>query len=396
MASLGLPPDRKITDNLHPLPRRVIPKPNIEPSDVDAQIGGLQYVGSYNWVDSPSPTIIVPGSPPRWLDREMPFTVPPDSSGIVFVDQNGYRMKSMPLLPLIKAVEFMPRTQGRSDRDVHWPSVDFVTDRSNLRKLMRWIDGYAGRAFRIDAQLAGNGTVLLSRWETRTREQGLPTSYGFNFEGASTTPAAGCEGTTSHHRIVKYNFGGLSMIVRFEVDAFIPPVASPVNDIDFPNRLEVPEPSTTSPLAAPSPLSLADQRNPLTILQGGAMVPQSSLIEVKSPSQKSATKRKWAEIYPQLYLSQTPWLYKAIHRDGQFYTVRKTQLGSSELADVAVKSKLRFQKLRLALQVIKNTIIESGAQGRLSLVLENRELVVFNRRSEASCLPKDIMALFQE
>lgn len=341
----------------------------------------------------------------------MPFTVPQDSSGIVFVDQNGYRMKSMPLLPLIKAVEFMPRTQGRSDRDVHWPSVDFVTDRSNLRKLMRWIDGYAGRAFRIDAQLAGNGTVLLSRWETRTREQGRPTSYGFNFEQASTTPAAGCEGTTSHHRIVKYvslmeylycdiadcsirqDFSGLSMIVRFEVDAFIPPVASSIKDIDFSDRLE---PSTTFSLAVSSPLSSTDQRNPLTILQGGAMVPQSSLIEVKSPSQKSATKQRWAEMYPQLYLSQTPWLYKAIHRDGQFYTVKKTQLGSSELADVAVKSKLRFQKLRLALQVIKNTVVESGAQGRLSLVLENRELVVFNRRSEASCLPKDIMALFQE
>lgn len=197
------------------------------------------------WADNVLTQMAV-GSPPRWLDREMPFTVPQDSSSIVFVDQNGYRMKSMPLVPLIKAVEFMPQTQGRSDRDVHWPSVDFVTDRSNLRKLMRWIDGYAGRAFRIDAQLAGNGTVLLSRWETRTREQGRPTSYGFNFEEASTTPAAGCVGTTSHHRIVKYvsltellyrdiadcsirqNFGGLSMIVRFEVDAFIPPVASPV------------------------------------------------------------------------------------------------------------------------------------------------------------------------
>jgi hypothetical protein len=132
----------------------------------------------------------------------MPFTVPQDSSGVVFVDQNGFRMESMPLLPLIKAVDCMPQTQGRSAVD--WPSIDFVTDRSNLRKLMRWIDGYAGRAFRIDAQLAGSGTILLNRWETRTREQGLPTSYGFNFEEASTTAAVGCEGTTSHHRIVKY------------------------------------------------------------------------------------------------------------------------------------------------------------------------------------------------
>jgi hypothetical protein len=63
---------------------------------------------------------------------------------------------------------------------------------------MRWIDGYASRAFRIEAQLAGNGTVLLSRWETYTREKGLRTSSGFNFEEKSTAPAAGCEGTPPH------------------------------------------------------------------------------------------------------------------------------------------------------------------------------------------------------
>lgn len=62
MASIGLPPDRKITHDLHPLTRQVIPRPNIETSDVDAPIRALQYVGSYNWVDSPSPTIIVPGT----------------------------------------------------------------------------------------------------------------------------------------------------------------------------------------------------------------------------------------------------------------------------------------------------------------------------------------------
>ena len=85
-------------------------------------------------------------------------------------------MNSTPLLPLIKAMKFMPQTQGRSDLEVNWPSVDFVTDRSNLRKLLRWIDGYAGRGFRIDAQLARSGTVLLSCWEMHSREQGLPTS----------------------------------------------------------------------------------------------------------------------------------------------------------------------------------------------------------------------------
>lgn len=87
---------------------------------------------------------------------------------------------------------------------VHWPSVDFVTDRSNLRKLLRWSENKSGDAFRIDTQLAGDKTVLMNRWEKRTREHGQSTSYGFNFEDATTAPVAGCEKTTSHHRIVKY------------------------------------------------------------------------------------------------------------------------------------------------------------------------------------------------
>jgi len=48
---------------------------------------------------------------------------------------------------------------------------------------------------------------------------------------------------------IRQNFGGLSMIVRF--DAFIPPIVSPVNDhIDFPDRLEVPELSTMFSLSS--------------------------------------------------------------------------------------------------------------------------------------------------
>jgi hypothetical protein len=162
--------------------------------------------------------------------------------------------------------------------------------------------------------------------------------------------------------------------------------SSSAEDIDALDGLGDSEPLVTSS---------AGPGNPLTIIQGGALVSQSSLIEVKSASQKSATRQKWSEIYPQLYLSQTPWLYTAIHNDGKFYTVEKTQLGSPELADIAEQSKHRFKKLRLALQTIKDLVVESGIRGRLSFVLENRELKVYERSSRASCLPDDIMSSFQ-
>lgn len=147
---------------------------------------------------------IFPGSPPEWRDRATPYTVPRDS-GSQFVDQNGYRMPSSTLLPLFRAVDVMVEEKGEP---LDWTSVDFVTDRNGLRKLLRWINGTGDsvKEFRIDTQLAGRRTVLLNRWEKRVKEDADPTrfSFGHSFERESTVPAPGCEQSTGHHRIVKY------------------------------------------------------------------------------------------------------------------------------------------------------------------------------------------------
>ena len=130
----------------------------------------------------------------------MPYTVEVDTD-IYFVDQNGFRMPSAPLLPLFKSADIMAMDNDQPDMD--WSSVDFVTDRNGLKKLLRWINGNDKGEFRIDMQLAGRRTVLFDRWEKRTRE--LPgQTYGYNFEKVSTTPAPGCELGTGHHRIVTY------------------------------------------------------------------------------------------------------------------------------------------------------------------------------------------------
>ncbi|KZP03187.1 hypothetical protein FIBSPDRAFT_688699, partial [Athelia psychrophila] len=355
--------------------------------DSRIEIRDLCYVGSYSWTNSATPTIIVPGSPRQWLDRALPFKVKPDF-GVVFVDQNAFRMKDKPLLPLIRAVELMGNTSpqlavpsgvGGPER-VDWGKVDFVTDRGNLRKLLRWINGTnAERVLRIDTQLAGDGTVLLNRWETRTREDGQG-SYGFNLEKAATSPLAGCEEATSYHRIVKYDLGGLSMVVRFEVDAFIPPgQREKVDDESFLKAFSAPTVS-----GAPIPAKPGG----LTIRHGGQMVPQSSLIELKSG------RIKWPEVYPQLYVSQTPWLYKAAHENGQFHKVTKVGLVSPEMEEVAEKSNVKFERLRGALQTIKDIVVKAGPKGRLSFVLEGKELQVYDRESQSSCLTTDAMALF--
>ena len=131
----------------------------------------------------------------------MPIRVPVDS-GLNFIHQNGHRMGNFEMLPLIRAV------QDTTDQGVtpkfDWSSVDIVTDRGRLRKLIAWATGLSD-TWRIDTQLAGTSTVLLTGSAPVTKEtSGHSTSYGFNFEEAATYPAPGLEDETGHCRVVSY------------------------------------------------------------------------------------------------------------------------------------------------------------------------------------------------
>lgn len=133
----------------------------------------------------------------------MPFTVQRDS-GNDFIDQNGYRMPSQLLLPIFVVADVIEEDTGVR---VDWGSVDIVTDRNGLRKLLRWIHDKDGsvREFRIDTQLAGKKTVLFNRWENRYIENDEARwSWGHNFEKESTNLPKRCGNSTGHHRIVSY------------------------------------------------------------------------------------------------------------------------------------------------------------------------------------------------
>lgn len=112
-------------------------------------------------------------------------------------------MNTSRLLPLFRAVDFVEK--DRSGPGLDWSSVDIVTDRNNLRKLLALVEGNE-EDFRIDIQLAGQWTVLLHRWETLTEAISDGTGFGDSFERASTTPAPGCERGTlaGHFRVVTY------------------------------------------------------------------------------------------------------------------------------------------------------------------------------------------------
>ena len=130
--------------------------------------------------------------------------------GRSFIDQNGYRLPHHPLLPIFKARDTLEVESGGAAFE--WNTVDIVTDRNNLLKLLEWADpkgcnrpAKSKNGFRIDVQLVGSKTILFQRWEER-RSVWANGGFGDPFEKASSRPAAGCEKATlaGHMRIVTY------------------------------------------------------------------------------------------------------------------------------------------------------------------------------------------------
>ncbi|KAH9831408.1 uncharacterized protein C8Q71DRAFT_715353 [Rhodofomes roseus] len=395
----ALPQERTLTEGLSATPIETVTKPT-SASEAVIAVKQLEYIGSFNWTSASKPTIIVPGCPPLWRDRALPYKVPRDS-GVRFVDQTGYHMPAYPLYSLVRAVDIMSEDKGDS---FDWSTVDIVTDRNGLRKLLRWLnDDGTAKDFRIDTQLAGRRTVLLNRWEKKTREMPNPqySTYGFSFERESTYRAPDCEQASGYHRIVKYDLDGLTMVVRFEVDACLPTGTSASasrrqtasTDVDSLSNM-------LSGLAVASgagkgpAVDKGASTTELDIIRAGQPVPQSSLIEMTTRSRNNAMNYDWIEQYPQLFLSQTPHHYLAVHNRGKFEDITKRALGDAEMKRTEARLQGSFRKLRAALEAIQNLIVEHGERGRLSLVFRDGALQVFERKSQDSCLPEAMLSRF--
>ncbi|KAJ7644789.1 hypothetical protein FB45DRAFT_898670 [Roridomyces roridus] len=409
--STPLPPDRDIMEGLRPTALQTIAVPTGPSSAKPIEISNLQTIGSYNWTGAKSPTIIVPGSPPEWQNKATPYQVPADV-GIFFIDQNGFRMPTAILLPLILAVEKMHENEG-NPAAFDWAAeqLDIITDRNGLRKLMRWIDGAnlnggpdaaPPKEFRIDLQLAGR-TVLFNRWEKRTRENYSGFSYGFNFEKASTEPAPGCEDSTGHHRIVKYDLNGLKMAVRFEVDACIPLPLTSTTKGSSSSSVDALADSLAGIAIASSksqpPPSASTTRHGLTIKDGPCpgtpTIPHSSLVELTTRAERRAAEFDWNEAYPQLFFSQTPHHFLGVHNRGRGGFGSNSDGMGLEFKDVERGLQPNLRKLRAALDVIREVVVKHGRRGRLTLVCRAGRLQVYERVSQASCLPEDVMARFE-
>ncbi|KAL5524262.1 hypothetical protein ACEPAF_9402 [Sanghuangporus sanghuang] len=340
-------------------------------------------IASYNWTNDKEPTIFVPGCPPIWQNRPTPFRLDRDS-GVSFIDQNRHRVPQYPLLPLVLAVDHL-------SPDFDFPSIDIVTDRNNLRKLLRWVNGTISLDFRIDLQLSGS-TVLFTRYEsTKVEVDSGRLGFGRNFEQYTTKRLAGCESSTGHHRIIIYDFGNLKLLVRFEVDACLHNDTATQDRRDRPEAMRpIPGDKPQDILAALRKMSIRSD-DKIEIVSRGVLVPQSSLIELSTKSARGMELEgiDWQEYFPQLFLSQTPHHHLGVHEKGYFRRIDAHALNDSVLSVQQQRQQPAFDKLHVLLQKIKELVIAHGEDARLSLVyrVETKKLEVFSRKASGGVLP---------
>ncbi|ODM18164.1 hypothetical protein SI65_06035 [Aspergillus cristatus] len=278
----------------------------------EAIITDVKHLASYNWIEASTPTIAVPGSPAQWSPPQGNRRVKKDS-GLVYIAQNAARHPDSPLEPLFRSLYIEQPTF-----DIN--SIDVVTDRNNIRKLLSFInptlskDGLDSFTIQVDTTAR---TAIFCRDETATHEVIGPDKFrGFGHEFEKAYTVTQVKNSTGHHRIISYRLGGLNLLVRHETDGCVGDLKPGVknNESTGDNLANV----LKSLCLSSDTTDENSVRSKLAIKREGRVVPRESTLEIKTRAFHRPL--ELSEVAPQLWASQTPKLVRAYHQRGSFST----------------------------------------------------------------------------
>ncbi|KAL1795342.1 hypothetical protein ACET3X_007158 [Alternaria dauci] len=288
---------------------------SLKPADL-AEISDCRYVASYNWLNGKVPTIVVPGKPPQWTPLQTPSPLREDN-GQYFRDPNAAMYPEYPMAPVVRAIM-------HTNPEFDSASADLFACGSTLGNLLRFARGI-DKAFRFNIEVVGE-TVFFVRKENDPKEVIKDVrGYGHTFPEAYTTWEQSVKGSETHQRIIRYEFGGLKCLVRFESDGYIKAAgaaddATPSENAEDPDDL----------LAALQDASINRPSNPVTstldalkVKHGGTAVPQNVIFDLKTRSGKYKKDIDMSDIYPALWVKQISNFIVAYHNGaGLFEDIR--------------------------------------------------------------------------
>nr|POF02121.1 hypothetical protein CFP56_69036 [Quercus suber] len=345
----------------------------------EANITNVTHLASYNWIDATTPSIAVPGCPPVWSAIKLPKKVKKDS-GHSYIDQNAARHPESPLEPLFRALYV-----EKPSFDIR--TIDFVSDRNNIRKLLSFVDPTTSRngveSFTIKAE-AVKDTVLLCRNDAKVEELIGPNDFkGFGHEFEKTYTTNQVAGSTGHHRIISFRFGDLRLLVRYEADGY-------VRHTDISDD----EPVQNDMLGLMKNLSLGSDiedsggttGTKVTIRKAGRRVSLASILEIKTRVAHKLL--SFDEVASQLWVSQTPNLVRAYHDRGIF-SVPVVEDIRAAVKDWEKKKQKTLLVLVALLQKISEVIKKHGSV-LIRYYSDEDKLTISRADATAKMLPKDL------
>jgi hypothetical protein len=345
-----------------------------------ASITGVKALSSYNWIEAPTPTITVPGSPALWSVPEVSRRLKKDS-GLIYIAQNAARHPESPLEPLFRALYIT-----HPSFDIR--SIDVVTDRNNIRKLLSFVDPSSTRdgleAFTMNIEVTKD-TAIFCRDEAKTLEYIEPHEFkGFGHEFEKAYTISQVKGSTGHHRIITYRFGDMSFIVRHETDGYVTTDTKTSSSQAKDNTRN--DLSSMLEALSLSPASSISSGSKLMIKEGGYEIPLASTLEIKTRALHKPLEMH--EVVPQLWLSQTPNLVRAYHQKGIFQ--RPVVEDVATIIKIWEERKQKdLRKLAALIRKIISLVKECGGSAILKYNVEGDKLVICKVESK-KMLPKDL------
>jgi hypothetical protein len=258
-------------------------------SESDLKLTGLKSLASYNWLDNPKPTIAVPGSPRRWspsIPRRLPW-----DEGIFYRDHDALLHPSHPTQPAIEALLCTPAPSTTAP-------VNIVACSNTLFSLYSFAAGEAGH-FRMLVENIG-GVVHLIRRENPEDEKILNIQgFGHTFVDANMSWGEEVSRSLLHRRIIRHDFAGISTIVRFVADGYLPDKVGKMPSVQKGSH---------------------PKKSSITVTSVGQQIPHDALFDLKTRSIRriSAPETVIAEYLPRLWLCQIPNFITGLHERGLF------------------------------------------------------------------------------
>ncbi|KAI5816664.1 hypothetical protein BZA77DRAFT_246412 [Pyronema omphalodes] len=329
-------------------------------SDIEVtepRITEVEYLASYNWLENKPGTILVPGSPPAWApqhDRKRALL--PDS-GTYYRDPNGARWPRFPMEPAVRSLLHLAPSLDRS-------SINLVACSSTLENLL-YFAGSLERSFRFDVDLVG-GTVFFIRRENSPNEK-IEDAMGYRhtYPEANTTWDPEVGGSASHHRLVRYEFGGINVVVRTETDGYLPDklTSAPEKTLGPSPRGGVGMDTSGFPLHDMALLMSAGEStsggDKLKIEFKGRAIPQEAIFDLKTRPLTTYRPLDRDELIRWLWVNQTPNFVFAQHERGVFEEPKIENIGD-EMRKWEKDNVNRLRRFQAVLTQILDTALDWG------------------------------------